>query len=135
MAALADQEYVQAVRKWALSWAPLAADVRSGAGGAEDKELIVSLCYPKAAASASGQAVQPVVEIHRQAFCMLESHELYGSCVGRCYPQWLDDAVAAAVQAEVEDHGKQIVLVAKEVEQRGEELVGSRCGSEIVEID
>jgi outer membrane biosynthesis protein TonB len=135
MAALADREYVQTIRKWALWWAPPAADVRSGAGGAEDREVIVSICYPKAAASASGQTVQPGIEIHRQAFCLLESHELYGSCVGKCHPQWLDDTVAAAVLAEAEDRGKQIVLVAKEVVQRGEELVDSRCGSEIVEIE
>jgi hypothetical protein len=135
MAALADREHVQTIRKWALSWAPPAAEIRSGTDGAEDREVIVSICYPKPAASASGQAVRPVVEIHRQAFCLLGSHELYGSCVGRCYPQWLNDAVAAAVLAEVEDRGKQIVLVAKDVERRGVELVGSRCGSEIVEID
>jgi hypothetical protein len=137
MAALADREYVQTIRKWALWWAPPAADVRSGAGGAEEREVIVSICYPKAAASESGHAVQPVVEIHRQAFCLLESHELYGACVGKCRPQWLDDTVAAAVLAEAEDRGKQIVIVAKDVEQRGGELVGSRCGSgsEIVEID
>jgi hypothetical protein len=135
MAALADREYVQTIRKWALWWAPPAAEVRSGAGGAEDKEVIVSICYPKAAASESGQAVQPDIEIHREAFCLLESHELYGSCVGRCHPQWLDDTMAAAVLAEVEDRGKQIVLVAKDVEQRGGELVGSRCVSEIVDLE
>jgi hypothetical protein len=43
----------------------------------------------------------------------------------------LNNAVAAAALTEEQAHGKQIMLVAKDVEKRGRELVGSSCGNEI----
>jgi hypothetical protein len=52
-----------------------------------------------------------------------------------CYPGWLDNAVAAAVLAESQDRGKQILMIAKDVEKRGGELVGSRCEDDVVGLE
>lgn len=51
------------------------------------------------------------------------------------YPAWLDDVVAAAVLAEGQDRGKQILMIAKDVEKRGGELLDSRCEDELVELE
>ena len=136
MAALEDREYFGTIRKWALSWAPPPLrDPHVGVPGhAGNREVIVSICYPKAG-SANEQAIRPEVEIHRQAFCLLKSHELFSPCVCMCYPSWLDNAVAAAVLAGRQDRGKQILMIAKDVEKRGGHLVGSRCEDDVVELE
>ncbi|KAM0704475.1 hypothetical protein Q7P35_008709 [Cladosporium inversicolor] len=131
----AQEDHLGTIRKWALSWAPppvkdLQAGVRGHTG---NREFIVSICYPKP--GEGEQATQPEIEIHRQAFCLLKSHELFHPCISMCYPSWLDDAVAAAVLTEGQDRGKQILMIAKDVEKRGGELVGSRCEDDVVELD
>jgi len=127
VAALADRGYVGTIRQWALSWAP---PFRPGFANAGNRDVIVSICYPNPG-STTGQDSQPTIEIHRQAFCLLRSHELHRPCVCMCYPTWLNDAVAAAVLAEGEDRGKQILMVAKVVEKRGVELMENWCKDEI----
>jgi hypothetical protein len=52
-----------------------------------------------------------------------------------CYPGWLDDVVAAAALAEGQDRGKQILMIARDVEKRGGELVDSRCEDNVVELE
>ena len=135
MAALSDREYFGTIRKWAFSLAPPARDLQVGGpdlGG--NREAIISICYPKPR-SANGEATRPEIEIHRQAFCLLKSHELFYPCICMCYPAWLDDAVAAAVLAEGQNRGKQISMVAKDVMKIGDELVGSRCEDDVLELD
>lgn len=132
MSSMADKDYVQTIGNWAFSWAPPLTDVGAGAGESGDREVIVSIRYPMPA-SADRRDVQPEVEIHQQAFCLLESHKLFNPCLRRCYPRWLDDTVAAAVLAGGSDRGQQMMLIANDVEKRGGELVGSRCGDENVE--
>jgi hypothetical protein len=135
IAALEDRQYVGTINKWALSRAPPPKDLRGGKPGhAENREVIVSICYPKPG-SANGQATRPEIEIHRQAFCLLKSHELFHPCISMCYPGWLDNAVAAAVLVGAEDRGKQILMIAKDVEKRGGELVGSRCEDDVEELE
>ncbi|GAB7324564.1 hypothetical protein MBLNU13_g08463t1 [Cladosporium sp. NU13] len=135
MAALEDSEYFGMISKWALSWAPPTRDLRVGVPGhAGNREVIVSICYPQAK-SANEKAARPKIEIHRQAFCLLKSHELFQPCICMCYPAWLDDAVSAAVLAEGQNRGKQILMIAKDVEKRGGELVGSRCEDDVVELE
>jgi hypothetical protein len=136
MAALEGREYFGTIKKWALSWAPPPIrDVRvGGPEHAGNREVIVSICYPKPG-SANAQAIRPDIEIHRQAFCLLKSHELFQPCVCMCYPAWLDNAVAAAVLAGGQDRGKQILMIAKDAEKRGGELVGSRCEDDTVELE
>lgn len=135
MAVLADREYFETIKKWALSWAPPLRDLRVEIPGhAENREVIVSIRFPNPG-SAIGQATRPDIEIHRQAFCLLKSHELFQPCISMCYPGWLGNAVAAAVLAEGQDRGKQILMIAKDVEKRGGDLVGSRCEDEIVELE
>lgn len=135
MAALEGREYFGAIRKWALSWAPPLKDLRSGGPEhAGNLEVMVSICYPKLG-SGNEQATWPEIEIHRQAFCLLESHEQFRPCVCMCYPSWLDSAVAAAVLAEGQDRGEQIVMIARDVEKRGGELVGSRCEDNAVQLE
>jgi hypothetical protein len=135
IATLQDREYLGMIRKWALSRAPplrnLQADIP---GPAQNREVIVSIRYPTPG-SANGQATRPEIEIHRQAFCLLKSHELFQPCISMCYPGWLDNAVAAAVLAESQDRGKQILMIAKDVEKRGGELVGSRCEDDVVGLE
>lgn len=134
-AAMSDREHLRTIRKWALSWAPPPVrDLQGGIHGhAGDREVIVSICYPKP--GEGEQATRPEIAIHRQAFCLLKSHELFHPCISMCYPSWLDDAVAAAVLAEGQDRGKQILMTAKDVEKRGSELVGSRCEDDAVELE
>lgn len=133
MAALENREYFGAIRKWALSWAPPLRDLRvGGLEHAGSREVIVSICYPKPG-SANERTTRPEIEIHRQAFCLLVSHELFHPCICMCYPTWLDNAVAAAVLAEGQDRGKQVLMIAEDVEKRGGDLVGSRCEDDIVE--
>jgi len=135
MAALSDREYFATIRKWAFSLAPPARDLRVGTpdhGG--HREAIISICYPKPG-SASGQATRPGIEIYRQAFCLLKSHELFHPCISMGRPAWLDDAVAAAVLAEERDRGKQILMIAKDIGKRGGELLDSRCEEEVVELE
>jgi hypothetical protein len=136
MAALSDREYFGTIRKWAFSLAPPPArDLQVGIQDlGVNREAIVSICYPKPG-SANGQVTRPEVEIHRQAFCLLKSHELFQPCVFMCYPAWLDDAVAAAVLAEGQDRGKQILMIAKDVGKRGGELLDSRCEDDVVELE
>ena len=135
MAALEDREYFGVIRKWALSWAPPLRDLQvGGPDHAGNREVIVSICYPKPG-SANEHATRPEIELHRQAFCLLKSHELFHPCICMCYPSWLDDAVAAAVLAEGQGLGKQILMIAKDVEKRGAELVGSRCEDDIVDLE
>ena len=136
MAALEGREYFRTIRKWALSWAPPPIrDVRvGGPEHAGNREVIVSICYPKPG-PANEQTARPEIEIHRQAFCLLKSHGLFHPCIRICYPAWLDNAVAAAVLAGGQDRGKQILMVAKDVEKRGGELVGSRCEDDDVELE
>lgn len=134
VAALADGGHVETIRKWAFSWAPPVEDLRVGSGHAGDREVIVSICYHEPG-SAGVKGSRPEVEIHQQAFCLLQSHELFHPCVRRCYPTWLDDAVAVAALAAGQDRGKQIMLVAREVEKMGGELIGSRCEDEVVELE
>lgn len=55
--------------------------------------------------------------------------------VSICYPTWLDNAVAAAVLAEGQYRGKQILMIAKDIKKRGGELVGSRCEDDVVELE
>jgi hypothetical protein len=131
MAALAGRGYLGTIRKWAFSWAP---PLKPGLDNTGTREVIISICYHKPG-SASGQATQPAIEVHRQAFCLLESHELYQPCVCMCYPEWLNDAVAAAVLAERQNRGKHILMVAKVVEKRGVELIGSRCEDDVMELE
>jgi hypothetical protein len=127
MAALDDRQYVETIKNWALSWAPpINRDLRVGLPGhAENREVIVSICFPKPG-SVNEQATRPEIVIHRQAFCLLKSHELFQPCISMCYPAWLDNAVAAAVLAEGQDRGKQILMIAKDVEKRGGELTGGK---------
>jgi len=135
MAALSDREYFKTIRKWAFSLAPPARDPQVGGqdlGG--NREAIISICYPKPG-SANGQATRPEIEIHRQAFCLLKSHELFHPCISMGHPAWLDDAVAAAVLAEERDRGKQILMIAKDVGKRGDELVDSRCEDDVGELE
>jgi hypothetical protein len=135
VAALQDREYSGMVRKWALSWAPPLRNLQAGTPGrAENREVIVSIRYPRPG-STEGQATRPEIEIHRQAFCLLKSHELFQHCISMCYPGWLDNAVAAAILPEGQDRGKQILMIAKDVEKRGGDLVGSRCENDVEELE
>jgi hypothetical protein len=44
-----------------------------------------------------------------------------------CYPRWVDDALAAALLAEKDGRGKQVVMFAASIGRKGHELVGSQC--------
>ena len=125
-AALEDGGHLGTIRNWALSLVLPASSV-AGVGTSKlksDRELVISLQYPK---SGTNKHVQPDIEIHRKGSCLLPSHEEHRQCARMCYPRWVDDALAAAVLAEKEDRGKQVVLFAASIGRKGHELVGSQC--------
>jgi hypothetical protein len=125
------------IMKWALSLVlPPGGDASVGMSKLKsDREILISLKYPKAGTK---KHVQPDVEIHRQGACLLRGHEEYRECVKRmCYPQWVDDSLAAAFLAEKEDRGKQVTLFAASIEKKGRVLVGAQCldADEIVNLE
>ena len=126
MAALEKDGHVATIAKWALSLAIPAGDAADPGMPKQknDREVLISIQYPTAEPEKHGQ---PEVEIHRQGFCLLPSHEEYRRCVRMCYPRWVDDALAAAFLAERHDRGKQVILFAACIERKGHELVESRC--------
>lgn len=119
--------HLQRVSRWAFVWAPVPA-ARVGATTPNDElcgqDAIVSLQYP---APGVGQIGIPQIEIHRQASCMLPSHEQYTPCLQKDVPVWLSDAVAGSVLAE-DDRGRQVLAIAKVLREKGEDLVEARCG-------
>jgi hypothetical protein len=129
-AALEGGGHLGTIRKWALSLVLPASSV-AGVGTSKlksDRELVISLQYPK---SGTNKHVQPDIEIHRKGSCLLPSHEEHRQCARMCYPRWVDDALAAALLAEKEDRGKQVVLFAVSIGRKGHELIGSQCVDEV----
>jgi hypothetical protein len=124
--ALEGAGHVRTIKKWALSLVLPAGDVAvSGMPKLEgNRELvIISLQYPKS----TQKHVQPDVGIHRKGACLLPGHEGHRQCARMCYPRWVDDALAAALLAEKDDRGKQVVMFAASIGRKGHELVGSQC--------
>lgn len=122
--ALRSAKHLEQISKWAFIWIPTTASNTGTAGldsAAANEDAIVSLQFP-----VPRKKRKPKMEIHKQAFCMLSSHEQHAPCVLKKVPKWLKDAVTS-VLLETEDRGEQILAIAVTLRQKGGELVESRC--------
>lgn len=131
-AAMATGNRVQAISKWAIVWREPQNLFPRAAVKAEDREIVVSIRYPKPAAVGL-QDIRPAVEIHRHAFCLLESHDLFAPCSLHCYPGWLDSSIEAAERAEKANLARQMMRVASDVTPGSGSLLFSRCETEVAE--
>lgn len=122
--ALQSAKHLEQISKWAFIWIPTTASNTGTAGldsAASNEDAIVSLQFP-----VPRKKRKPKMEIHKQAFCMLSSHEQHVPCVLKKVPKWLNDAVTSAL-LEKEDRGEQVMAIAVAMRQKGGELVESRC--------
>lgn len=128
--ALQSAKHLEQISQWAFIWIPTTASNTGTAGldsAASNEDAIVSLQFP-----VPRKKRKPKMEVHKQAFCMLSSHEQHVPCVLKKVPKWLNDAVTSAL-LEKEDRGEQVMAIAVAMRQKGGELVESRC--ELLKMD
>ena len=128
---LEESGWFRMIRNWAISYYPMTAGFDCEGHSMyekleEDESFIASVCFFKKPDSESWGAI---VEVHRDAFCMLLGHDAYGLCKVEKVPEWLNDAVISVVDAAKGGmiDGGMILGLAAVIKQRATELTEARC--------
>lgn len=130
--AMATANHAEMISRWAIVWREPQVPFSKTTLKAEDRDIIVSIRYPKPTA-VGVQDLRPAVEIHRHAFCLLEGNESFAPCVLHCYPGWLDSLIEAAERAGKGHRGRQMMEIASDMTPGGGSLLFSRCEEEVAE--
>lgn len=114
------------IRHWAFECTPLDSGV--GTTG-HDCSAVVSLCFTHNVNDPVSTISRPIVEIHRDAACLLPGMSGYGMCVVQKLPEWLNTAVTGCFGEAGPPvvSGDVMVKLAKAIKARVEDLSGHRC--------
>ncbi|KAK5133458.1 hypothetical protein LTR08_007700 [Meristemomyces frigidus] len=118
------------VKRWVFDYSPPESWQAGGMDGAalEDSSVMVSVAFARRPDKGNWEAI---IEIHREAACIMPGFCEHGLCVVGCVPAWLNEAVIQAVDAiEAEGgriSGSTIVGLAKVIKARVLQLGEVRC--------
>lgn len=122
------------IRKWAFDWSPPVAWIIANSTGVlrnvtEGSSLTVHVRFSKNRKHSQPGTWCTVVEVHREAPCIMPGFEEYDMCVAKRTPEWLNEAVLAVTNdAEGSSIGAEMMLnLARKVKSRVSELLESRC--------
>lgn len=133
IAALRKARHAQSIKRWAFIWTPTSdADyLGSLLGGIPiGQDAIVSLEFHEDQAEEENRHA---IQVHRQASCLLQTHEEFENCSPGEQPEWLKKIIRNSTVTR-QYRGDQVILVAKNLASQASRLLENRCSGQGVVI-